>query len=263
MGKKNRFGPGFLVAAAFIGPGTVISASRAGAIFGYQLIWVVAISTFAAIVLQEMAGRFSLSTKIDIASALVKFAGKKWLRLSFKILAFLAIVVGCAAYEAGNITGGSLGLNILTKIETYQWGILISLLAAILLLSRNYKIIEKILISLVVIMGISFFVSGIILKPNLFAILKGFIPKIPEFPENSLLYILALLGTTVVPYNLFLHSSTILKKWKSGKDIPVMRKDALLSIGLGGLITISIVVTAAVVYRGIDLTYAADLSLQL
>ena len=77
MEKKGRFGPGFLVAAAFIGPGTVISASRAGAIFGYQLIWIVVISTLAAIVLQEMVGRFSLSTKIDIASALVKFTKRR------------------------------------------------------------------------------------------------------------------------------------------------------------------------------------------
>ena len=263
MEKKGRFGPGFLVAAAFIGPGTVISASRAGAIFGYQLIWIVVISTLAAIVLQEMVGRFSLSTKIDIASALVKFTKRRWVRMGFQVLGFLAIVVGCAAYEAGNITGGGLGLNILSGIKSHYWVILISIMAAALLLWRNYKIIEKILISLVVIMGISFFVSGIVLKPNLSEMIAGFIPKIPIIPESSVIYILALLGTTVVPYNLFLHSSTLLKKWNSQRDIPLMRKDAYLSIGLGGLITISIIVTATVVYQGVDITNAADLSLQL
>ncbi len=79
MGKKSKFGPGFLVAAAFIGPGTVTTAALAGAKYGYSLIWVVVIATLSAIVLQEMVGRFSLSTKIDVASALVRLTKNKWL----------------------------------------------------------------------------------------------------------------------------------------------------------------------------------------
>ncbi|MCK4836765.1 MAG: divalent metal cation transporter, partial [Candidatus Aminicenantes bacterium] len=107
MGKKSRFGPGFLVAAAFIGPGTVTSATLAGAHFGFSLIWVVVIAILAAVVLQEMVGRFSLSPRIDLASALVRFTSKKELKWVFQILAFLALIIGCAAYEAGNIVGGS------------------------------------------------------------------------------------------------------------------------------------------------------------
>ena len=110
MGKKSKFGPGFLVAAAFIGPGTVTTATLAGASFGYSLIWVVLIAILAAVVLQEMVGRFSLSVKIDVATALVRLTKNKWLKHGFQILAFLAIIVGCTAYEAGNIVGGSLGL---------------------------------------------------------------------------------------------------------------------------------------------------------
>jgi len=77
--------------------------------------------------------------------------------------------------------------------------------------------------------------------------------------------ILALLGTTVVPYNLFLHSAIILKKWKDHQDIPWMRKDTLLSIGLGGAITISVIVTASVAYysRSLVIQSPVDLSLQL
>jgi len=262
MEKKSKFGPGFLVAAAFIGPGTVTSATLAGSRYGFSLIWVVVVATFAAIVLQEMVGRFSLSTKIDVATALVKFTRRKSLKVIFQVLAFLAIVIGCAAYEAGNIVGGSLGLNILTGIEVYVWVLMISVIAFCLLLWRNYKLIEKLLISLVVIMGLSFFISGIIVKPDLGEIIQGFVPQIPK---NSLLLILALLGTTVVPYNIFLHSATILKKWKKTADIPVMRKDAFLSIGLGGLITISIVVTASAAYflKGLAITNPVDLTVQL
>lgn len=262
MGKKSKFGPGFLVAAAFIGPGTVVTATKAGASYGYSLIWVVIIAILTTIILQEMVGRFSLSVKVDVATALVQLTKHKWLKLGFQILAFLAIIVGCAAYEAGNIMGGSMGLNILTKSPAYLWIILISLLAVLLLWRQNYKIIEKFLIGLVVLMGISFFISALIVKPDFSSIMKGFIPGIPK---NSMWLVLALLGTTVVPYNLFLHSSTILKKWKSKTDIPRMRTDTYLSIGLGGIITISIIVTATAAYffQEIEIKNAADLSRQL
>lgn len=262
MAKKSKFGPGFLVAAAFIGPGTVTTATLAGAGYGYALIWVIVIATLSAILLQEMAGRFSLATKIDIASALVKLTRNEWLKRAFQVLAFLAIIVGCAAYEAGNILGGTLGLEILTGIKEYLWVILISAAAIFLLWWRNYKLIEMFLISLVVIMGISFFISAVIVKPDLSGIVKGFIPV---FPKNSMLLILGLLGTTIVPYNIFLHSSVILKKWQGEKDIPLMRTDTVLSIGLGGIITLSIVVTAAAAYflEGMVIKSPADLSLQL
>lgn len=262
MEKKSKFGPGFLVAAAFIGPGTVTTATLAGASYGYSLIWVVLIAIFAAIVLQEMVGRFSLSVKIDVAAALVQLTKHKWLKHGFQILAFLAIIVGCTAYEAGNIIGGSLGLSILTDVPNFLWIILISLIAIILLWWRNYKVIEKFLIILVVIMGTSFFITALMVKPDFSGIIKGFIPGVPE---KSMLLVLALLGTTVVPYNLFLHSSTILKKWKDKNDIPWMRTDAYLSIGLGGVITVSIIVTAAAAYflQGMAIKSPADLSLQL
>lgn len=260
--KQAKFGPGFLVAAAFIGPGTVTTATLAGANHGYALIWVVALAIFSAIVLQEMVGRFSLATRIDVASALVKLTRHTWLKRIFQVLAGLAIIVGCAAYEAGNIIGGGLGLNIITGYPLAFWVLLISLIAVVLLWNRNYKLIEKFLVGLVVVMGSSFFVTAIIVKPDLSAMVKGFIPTIPK---NSMLLVLALLGTTVVPYNLFLHSATILKKWKDSKDIGWMRKDAYLSIGLGGVITGAIVVTAAAAYflTGAVVKTPADLSVQL
>jgi Mn2+/Fe2+ NRAMP family transporter len=260
--KKSKFGPGFLVAAAFIGPGTVLTAARAGAAFGYSLIWVVVISIFTAIVLQEMAGRFSLSTRMDVAAALVRLTEKKVLKIVFQALAFLAIIVGCAAYEAGNITGGTLGLEILVGGDKSVWILLISGAASALLWRRNYRLIESFLIGLVVIMGTSFFITAVIVKPELSDIAGGIVPQIPG---DSIFLVLALLGTTVVPYNIFLHSSTILKKWQQKEDIPLMRKDALLSIGLGGVITASIIITAAAAFflKGMQITKMADLSKQL
>jgi len=262
MEKKGRFGPGFLIAAAFIGPGTVTSATLAGANFGFSLLYVVLIAIFSAIILQEMVGRFSLATKMDIGSALVKIPDRVWIRVIFKILAFLAIIVGCAAYETGNIVGGALGINIISGVNLNFWVILISISAFLLLFFGKYKVIEKFLIFLVVIMGISFFITAFLVSPNIFAILKGFKPSIPE---GSITLVLALLGTTIVPYNLFLHSSSVLKKWKSSESISLMRWDTALAIGLGGFITMAIIITASVAYyfKGISISAPSDLSLQL
>jgi manganese transport protein len=260
--KKSKFGPGFLVAAAFIGPGTVTTATLAGAAYGYSLIWIVVVSIIAAIVLQEMAGRFSLATGMDVAAALVKLTEKKWLKIIFQILAFLAIIVGCAAYEAGNILGGTLGLEILTNGDRSIWAVIISTIAIALLWKRNYKLIESFLIGLVVVMGLSFFISAIIVKPDIAGIAAGLVPQVPG---KSILLVLGLLGTTVVPYNIFLHSATILKKWQGKEDISVMRSDTYLSIGLGGIITASIIVTAAATFflQGAPVSGPADLSRQL
>jgi len=245
LGKRGKFGPGFLIAAAFIGPGTVTSATIAGATFGFSLVWVILLAVLSAVVLQEMVGRFSLVSGLEIAQALVKIPRKGWVRVLLGLLAFLAIVVGCAAYEAGNIMGGSLGLNIITGIPPRTWALLISLTAFFILLKGNYPFIERFLISIVILMGCSFLVSSLLVRPDLRLLARGMIPRLPT---GSLTLVLALLGTTIVPYNLFLHSSSILKKWRDERDLQLMRWDTGLSIGLGGIITIAIIITAATTF---------------
>jgi Mn2+/Fe2+ NRAMP family transporter len=132
----------------------------------------------------------------------------------------------------------------------------------VLLLIGKYKIIEKFLIILVIIMGVSFFITGIIVAPSMKEIILGFKPQIPK---NSITLILALLGTTIVPYNLFLYSSSVLKKWKGIESIGLMRIDIILAVGLGGFITIAIIITSSVAYyfKGFQISSPVDLSLQL
>lgn len=101
-----------------------------------------------------------------------------------------------------------------------------------------------------------------IIKPNIFSILNGFVPS---FPENSVYLILALVGTTVVPYNLFLHSAAVKEKWDSTCHLNEVNKDLLISIPLGGVISIAIVVTSAVAFyeKGIVPENGAQLAQQL
>ncbi len=248
MARKNKasFGPGFLVTAAFIGPGTVTTCSLAGANFGYALIFALVFAVITTIILQGMTGRLSLGSGLDLAQSLRGHSQNRWIRILFTILTLSSITLGCAAYEAGNIIGGSLGMDLITPVSQKVWVVLISLVAMLILGAKKYRLVEKVLIFLVFIMSLSFITTLIIIKPDITAILKGFIPT---FPKNSLFIVLALVGTTVVPYNLFLHSSAVKEKWKKKEHLKDVNRDLLLAVCLGGFISISIVITSAVAFH--------------
>lgn len=260
--KRSSFGPGFLVAAAFIGPGTVASCSMAGAQFGYALIFTLIFATVTTIILQQMTGRLSLGSKYDLGQALREFPQSRLTKGIFAILTLSSITFGCAAYEAGNIIGGSLGLEMVTSVSQKYWVAIISLIAIFILSRGKYKLVEKFLIFLVFLMSASFLTTLVIIKPNLLLILKG---TIPSFPKNSLYLVLALVGTTVVPYNLFLHSSAVKEKWKTIAHLKEVKRDLLLSITLGGIISASIVITSAVAFygKGVSLGSGIQLGQQL
>jgi Mn2+/Fe2+ NRAMP family transporter len=266
MAKKNKrkqvFGPGFLVAAAFIGPGTVTSCSMAGAQFGYALIFALIFAVVSTLILQEMTGRLSLGSGYDLGQSLREFPKNQATKILFVILTLSSITFGCAAYEAGNLVGGALGLEMVSSLSKKIWVLLISLMAAFVLSRKKYRIVEKFLIFLVFFMSISFLITLILVKPDLLAIFKG---MIPSFPDRSLFLVLALVGTTIVPYNLFLHSSSVKEKWRNKEDLRDVKKDLLASIGLGGLISVSIVVTSAVAFyeKGIALESGTQMAQQL
>jgi Mn2+/Fe2+ NRAMP family transporter len=260
--KRSSFGPGFLVAAAFIGPGTVTSCSLAGARFGYALLYALVFATLTTVFLQEMTGRLSLASGFDLGEALRKFPQKALTRALFAVLTLSAVTFGCAAYEAGNITGGALGLEIVSGISKKIWVLFISALALFILSRKKYRFVEKTLVTLVFLMSLSFLTTFILIKPDITAILKGFVPSLPG---GSLILVLALVGTTVVPYNLFLHSSAVKQKWSSSNDLPAARKDLMVSIGLGGMISGAIVVTSAVAFfsQGVPVEKGMHLAQQL
>lgn len=260
--KKSSFGPGFLVTAAFIGPGTVTTCSLAGANFGYALIFALVFATVTTLLLQEMTGRLSLGSGYDLGQSLREFPQSRASRLVYIILTLCAITFGCAAYEAGNIIGGSLGLEIITGFPQKIWVLVLSLAAGLLLGTRKYKWVERSLIVLVFLMSLSFLLTVIMVKPDITSILKG---TVPSFPQNSFYLVLALVGTTVVPYNLFLHSSAVKQKWESKDDLRLVRKDLFLSVSLGGVISAAIVVTSAAAFfeKGFAVETGAHMAQQL
>jgi len=260
--KRQSFGPGFLVTAAFIGPGTITTCSLAGSNFSYALIYILVFAVATTIILQEMTGRLSLASGEDLGQSLRHLSENPLWKGLIVLLTLSSITFGCAVYEAGNIIGGSLGLEMVSSISKKIWVVLISIVAIFILSRRKYHLIERFLVGLVCLMSLSFLTTVVIVKPEVLSLLKGFVPS---FPKNSIYLSLGLIGTTVVPYNLFLHSAAVKQKWNSPKNLKDVRKDLFLSIVLGGVISISVVITSAVAFFGheIDIEKGAQMAQQL
>ena len=261
----QNIGPGTLIAAAFIGPGTVTLCTIAGVNFGFNLLWAMVLSIIATIFLQEMAARLGIVSQKGLSEVLREQLTNKYVTYFVISLILAAIVIGNASYEAGNIAGGVLGLE--TTLGEHSFTILgfsinslsltIGAVAFVILYLGNYKFLEKALVTLVLLMSFSFIITAIITKPNFFKIVEGMF--IPKFPENSLLTIIGLIGTTVVPYNLFLHASLVKEKWKATEDLSAAKKDTMLSILLGGLVSMAIIISAAAI-QSKEIVNVADLA---
>lgn len=244
-------GPGPLIAAAFIGPGTVTLCSIAGVNFGFALLWAMVLSVIATIVLQEMSARLGLISQKGLAEVIREELHPGFGKALVIFLVLSAIVVGNAAYEAGNISGGVLGLSTLAPGSEFTlFGhelnylvLLLGLAAFLILISGSYKVLERSLLILVLLMSLSFVLTALLTHPNLGAVLSGaFTPRIPQ---GGLLTVMGLIGTTVVPYNLFLHSSLVREKWQGEKHLGDAVRDTVIAVVLGGLVSMAIIISAA------------------
>lgn len=261
---SKYIGPGPLIAAAFIGPGTVTVCTLAGVNFGYDLLWALGLSIITTIILQESAARIGLVTQLGLIPNIHRTIQKAGLRYFSIFLVLLAIVLGNAAYEAGNISGGSLGAELffdlgsisIYRLEINLMNLSIGIIALFLLYSGSYKLITRILTLLVILMSLAFLLSAIMVKPPILDLIKGMVPTIQT---DNILTIVALIGTTVVPYNLFLHSSLVIEKWKSIEDLKFVRFDTFLSVVMGGVVSMAIVITGAA-GSALEVSSASDLA---
>lgn len=253
-------GPGALVAAAFIGPGTVTTATLAGVHYGFALLWALTFSVIATLVLQEMAARLGLVTGAGLGEAVrrrFEGTGARWLAVG---LVIAAIAFGNAAYETGNLLGAGLGAESVFGGGITGWAVLAGAVAAVLLWIGSYRAVERVLVTLVVLMSLTFLATAIVIGPPLLALLRGMF--MPRVPSAGMMVAVGLIGTTVVPYNLFLHAAAVREKWSGPEDLPVARVDLTVAIILGGVVSMAIVATSAAMPHG-DIRNAADMAAQL
>lgn len=224
-----------VLSAAFIGPGTITTAASAGTGFGYTLLWALVFSTIACIVLQEASARLTIASGKNLGQA-IKHRFRNSLSGRFTgYLILISILLGCAAYEAGNILGGVAGASLILNISTVSLTLVIGTVAFLLLWFGSTKIIAQTLGVIVAVMGICFVTTAVIMKPSFASIFSS--AFIPRLPSGSEILIIGLIGTTVVPYNLFLGSGL-----KHTQNLSEMRFSLSLAVILGGIVSMAVLV---------------------
>ncbi|MFP5379901.1 MAG: NRAMP family divalent metal transporter, partial [Vicinamibacteria bacterium] len=223
-----------VLSAAFIGPGTVTSAASAGASFGLTLLWALTFSTVACVILQEAGARITVVSGHNLGQALARQYGgtTAWVIPPFVMG---AIVLGCAAYQAGNILGAVAGLELAAGVSRRVLTAGIGVFAFAVLWLGSTKVVANLLGAIVAVLGVSFLSAAVALRPPVGELLAGSV--VPVMPEGAGLLVLALIGTTVVPYNLFLGSGL-----KHSQEIGEMRFGLAVAVMLGGLISMGILV---------------------
>ena len=266
--KLKNIGPGALVAAGFVGPGTVTTCTVSGASYGYTMLWALLFATVATIIFQEMAARIGIVTQEGLGENIrdrISNPVLKWIAI---VIVIVAIFIGNTAYETGNITGGILGIQAVVDLPMIPIVIVLGILAFACMWIGSYKLVEKILTGIVVFMGVVFLITAIASPVDWGATVSGlFTPALPEGQDASkgILTAVGLIGTTIVPYNLFLHASGAAERFKDPEQVADARFDCVLSIGLGGLISMAILICAAANMHaaGITVTNGKDMALAL
>lgn len=228
-----------VISAAFIGPGTITTAITAGAAHQLQLLWAVALGTLGCLVLQEASARIVISSSLNLGEASKKCFGNRWGQ-SLMVIVGVTVMLGCAAYEAGNILGAVAGLNLLSGVNVQVLTVLVVLVALAVLWTNRRQVISWLMTLLVGLMGVAFFILAFEQPFSVADVLKHAV--VPSFPDGSALLILGLVGTTIVPYNIFLGSGI-----SKGKTIPLMRVGLTVSVVVGGMITAAILIAGTAV----------------
>ena len=240
-----KLGTSSLVVAAFVGPGTVLTCVTAGIDFGYALIWVLLFSVGATFVLQSFTAGAGILSNLGMGEALRRYtrdSATRWIVVSLVVLGLWA---GTAAFETGNIAGAVAGMSSLIALSPSLLVLLIGGLAAAALLLQ-LRMMTQILAGLVALMSVVFLITAFLVPIDWGLAFQGLV--IPRIPEGGLVRTIALVGTTVVTYNFFLHGSAAKKYWHGFDSRFAWRRELTgmaIFLPLGGIISVAILFSGA------------------
>jgi manganese transport protein len=257
-------GPAYLVAVGYMDPGNWATDLAAGSTYGYSLLWVVALSSLMAVLLQSLCCRLGIATGLDLAQACRRHLPRGWV-IPLWLLAEVAIV----ACDLAELVGTALALQLLLGLPLPA-GVLFTAFDTLVLLGLQrfgIRRLEALVISLVALVGACFAVEMLLLRPDVASVLGGLVPRVDSLRTSSQLYLAAgILGATVMPHNLYLHSSLVqTRRWSIG---PEMRQralrfatlDTVIALSLAFLVNASILVLAAGTFYGLPGAPVTDLS---
>jgi manganese transport protein len=241
-------GPGLLVTVGFIDPGNWASNIAAGASYGYTLLWMVTLSTIMLIILQHNVAHLGIASGLCLSEAATLYAPKVVSR--FLLVSAMMASVSTSLAE---IIGGAIALNMLFHIPIIIGALMVLVFVVVMLFSNSYKIVEKIIIGFVSIIGLSFLYELLLVDINWPEAVKGWLE--PSFPSGSMVVIMSVLGAVVMPHNLFLHSEIIQSRQWNLEDDKIIKKqlnyefiDTLLSMLIGWAINSAMILLAAATF---------------
>src|SRR3982751_972169 len=247
-------GPAYLVSVGYMDPGNWATDIAGGSAFGYKLIWVLFASNLIALLLQSLAARLGIVRGLDLAQA-SKNAYPRFVNFWLYILAQVAII----ACDLAEIIGMAIGLQLLFHLPLL-WGVSLTITATVLMLflmNKGMRKLEAFIMAMIFIIGAAFLIEMFIVGPDIVGIAKGFIPtnlfKSDKISQSMLYIAIGIIGATVMPHNLYLHSSLVQSR-KLQKDDASIRSairfntiDSILALTIAFFINAAILVLAATV----------------
>ncbi len=257
-------GPGYLIAVGYMDPGNWATDLAGGARFGYTLLSVIMISNLMAILLQSLALRLGIVTGRDLAQACRDHYSP---RVAFTLWIFCEIAI--IACDLAEVIGSAIALNLLFGIPLI-YGVLLTAFDVMILLvlqNRGFRWLEAVVITLVLTVGVCFAAEIIFSRPDIGGILCGFVPSAEIVTNSSMLYIaIGILGATVMPHNLYLHSSIVqtrnFERTLKGKReaIRFATIDSTVALVFALFINAAILIVAAAAFHQSDNTQVAEIS---
>ncbi len=263
--KKLKFylkslGPGFIIASVVLGPGSITVSSRIGSEYGYAFLWVILLAAISMVIYTSMGARFGIANNDSLLNSISTNYGR-W----FSVLIGISAFMSASSFQFGNNLGVGIAMQGITGIDERVWPLIFTPLALVLLFwAKNlYKLLEKLMMILVMVMILSFFFNLILTKPDVGQMATGFVPH--KFNMGSLDIIAALVGTTFVLHGALYQSYLAQNKGWKLTEIKKALRDSYTGIFLLALISILIIVTSAAALHpnGITVNSAADMAMQL
>ncbi len=240
-------GPGFLVTVGFIDPGNWATNIEGGSKYGYDLLWVITLSTIMLIIIQHMAAKLGIATGKSLAVNI---------RDNFpRPVAFLlgvTIVLACVATDVAELLGGAIGFNLLLGTPLWLGALITVFFEVVLIISQRYHRLEAIIIGFLAIIGICYVCEIVIVDPDWAALAPSLI--IPKVDSSSIYIAMGILGAVVMPHNIFLHSNVIhSRKWGSSDEekkklLAYEKIDTTAAMIMGWVVNSAMIIVAAAVF---------------
>jgi len=239
-------GPAYLISVGYMDPGNWATDIAGGSAFGYRLIWILFVSNLIALLLQSLSARLGIVRGLDLAQA-SKHTYNRFVNFCLYILAQIAII----ACDLAEIIGMAIGLNLLFHLPLI-WGVSLTITDTVLMLflmNKGMRKLEGFIVSIIIIIGLSFLIEMFIVKPDVVAIAKGFMPNM--LSGDALYLAIGIIGATVMPHNLYLHSSLVQTRKITRTDEGIRSAikfnvfDTLIALNVAFVINVAILILAA------------------